>query len=160
MGKRTNMAPIRVVRIALVLMALSVLALTACGSSSPAFDPEDLEIRVLKFHSEENFNSFDIELENKGPSEVGYLKLYISYPIKQGNGIKVNPYKVEAVSNKQEVVRLKQGEKVSLHVSTPTKEVFGDSGLIDLQHPSYELDGYVLEQDREVPFQIGGGLVY
>jgi hypothetical protein len=40
----------------------------------------------------------------------------------------------------------------------PTKEVFGNSKLLDFKHPDIELDGFTKEGSKEIPFEMGGDL--
>jgi hypothetical protein len=89
---------------------------------------------------------------------IGYLNLYIYYPIIQSNGSRSNPFKVEGKTNEATPIKLKTNEKITFHVYVPIEQVFGKSTLLDFENPSIEFNGFDLEGNKEIPFTLGGNL--
>jgi hypothetical protein len=66
--------------------------------------------------------------------------------MKQANGSKGNPYKVEATIDHGKPINLKNGEKIHFTIVTPIREVFGESQLLDFEHPYLQLLCHIIIQ--------------
>lgn len=135
------------------LLAL-LIGLPGCSTPTSHFDDTEIRIRLINSQANDQFRSYGFEIENHGDVTVEHINFYMSFPIKQGSGAKGNPFKIEARTEINQPIVLKPDQKVNFTVFAPIKEVFGDSNLLDFEHPSIELKGYV----REKGFSMSGGL--
>ncbi|WP_442600513.1 hypothetical protein [Paenibacillus sp. KN14-4R] len=141
-----------------LLLISMMVSLLGCSSENEHFDDKDIKIKLVDSQLNKEFNSYTIEIENKGNITIEYINFYLSYPIKQPNGFKGNPFKIEGKADKDKPIKLKSGEKVRYSILAPINEVFGHSDLMDFEHPSIELNGFVNVADKEIPFGMSGGL--
>lgn len=64
---------------------------------------------------------------------------------------------VQAQTN-EPIVDLKNGQSAQFFFNAPVKEVFGNSKLLDLKNPEFQLEGYTKEGNKEIPFEMSGNL--
>lgn len=149
-------------RLSVIGIVLLSIILASCTNEEtidpPRFDDRDLRFNLLQSDNGFGHHSYVIEVQNAGKPKIGYLKLHVSYPIKQGSGSRSNPFRVEGTTNSNNPVILGEGDKATFQVNAPIKDVFGDSTLLDFDHPNLNFEGYVLEGDQVIPFGLGGGL--
>ncbi|WP_027086133.1 hypothetical protein [Cohnella panacarvi] len=149
-------------RLGVIGLALLMIILVSCTNEEtidpPRFDDRDLRFNLLQSDNSLGLQSYVIEVQNAGKLKIGYLKLYVSYPIKQESGSRSNPFRVEGKTRSNNPVMLGEGDKAIFQVDAPINDVFGDSALLDFDHPNLNFEGYVLEGDQIIPFGLGGGL--
>lgn len=149
-------------RIGLLSTTLIALLLTACSSHDefPHFDDEDIRFSLIDTLENPPGNlSYTIEVTNQGNVEIGFLRLFLDYPLKQQNGSRSNPFKTEGKTDVGNPVKLPPNEKAYFYVSAPVADAFGDNvAALDFDHPNIGLDGYVIDGKKTIPFSIHGGL--
>jgi hypothetical protein len=143
------------------LLILLVVLMSGCSNSNDAqFNDDDVKIKLIHSDSNDDYNSYSIEVMNEGQVEMRSVNFFLYYPIIQPNGSKGNPFKVEGKPDNGKPVNLKPGEKVVYSVIAPIKEVFGDSKLLDFKDPQIELNGLVKQGKNEIPFGMSGGYIH
>jgi hypothetical protein len=142
----------------LFYFSLLSIVLVACSSKSMKFDDKDIEIGLINVDSTNDYKIYSIEIKNNGKIDLYFIDLYLSYPIKQQNGWKGNPYKVEGETDEGKPINLKANETIQFTVITPINEVFGDPNLLVLEHPYLDLHGFTRDGDNYIPFGITKGM--
>ncbi|MFK7693092.1 hypothetical protein [Paenibacillus sp. HJGM_3] len=144
----------------ITLIAALFTTLTSCSidKDTPLFNHKDLKINLVR--AEKDFGAwyYDLELQNTGKIEIGFISLFLGYPIKVSNGSKSNPFKVEGATRDAKPIKLGTNEKITFHVVAPVEEVFGATAALDFDHPSLEIKGYAMKGDQAIPFGISGSL--
>lgn len=141
----------------LFLFILFSIVLVSCSSKSIKFDNNDIKINVINVKSVDGYKIYNIEIKNNGKVDLYFIDLYLSYPIKQLNGYKGNPYKVEGTTDESKPIYLNAKQAIKFEIITPIKEVFGDSNLLVLEHPYLELNGFIKDGGEYIPFGITKG---
>ncbi|WP_438448397.1 hypothetical protein [Gorillibacterium sp. sgz5001074] len=144
----------------LMVLLVFIIFLTSCSSSEDRFDDEDIKISLINEQSNNEYRSYSIEIKNLGILEIKNIHLYLYYPIILSNGSKGNPFKLEGKTDITSPVNLKSGESIRYTIFAPIKEVFGDSKLLDFNHPQIELNGLVQQKKSEIPFEMSGGYLH
>jgi hypothetical protein len=140
-----------------MLICMLLIAITGCSSGNKSFDDKDISFKLINVEATSEFRSYVIEIKNNAEFELTHLNFYLSYPIKQQSGSKSNPFLIEGKTDKRPI-SLMSGESVQFTIFAPIKEVFSDSNLLNFEHPDIDLKGYVKQGNKEIPFQMGGGL--
>ncbi|MBB3132269.1 hypothetical protein FHS19_006998 [Paenibacillus rhizosphaerae] len=141
-----------------IFLLLTIVFLSSCSAKElPQFNDKDLKFNLIDSYSDFGNLVYDIEVQNTGKLRIGFLKLYIYYPIKEDNGSRSNPFKIEGKTDMNPTI-LETNEKTTFHIYAPIKDVFGDSALLDFENPVINFEGAVLEGDKEIPFSLGGSL--
>lgn len=140
-----------------ILSLLTIIMSSCSANEMPQFNDKDLKFNLINSDNDFGNPVYDIEVQNTGKYKIGFLKLYIYYPIKEDNGSKANPFKIEGKTYMNPTI-LETNEKTTFHIYAPIKDVFGDSTLLDFDNPVINFEGAVLEGEKEIPFSLGGSL--
>ncbi|RAV21367.1 hypothetical protein [Paenibacillus contaminans] len=143
-----------------LLVAVILAGLIGCSSEQEIvpFNDKNITMKLINSQSNNEFKLYDIEIENKGNAAIEYISFYLAFPIKHQNGTKSNPFKLEGKTDTNKPIKLQKGEKVVYNIFAPIKEVFGQSDLLDYEHPSIELKGFVRSGDEHIPFGMSGSM--
>ncbi|GMA64952.1 hypothetical protein NZD89_06090 [Alicyclobacillus fastidiosus] len=130
---------------------------SGCSTTPQIFDDKDVHFKLLNQQSMNGAETYTIQIMSTSPMELTHLSLYLDYPIKLQNGHESNPFQIKGRTN-QSIVTLDKGQSTQFTFYAPIKQVFGDSTLLDFNHPDIELDGFSKEGSKEIPFEIAGDL--
>ena len=100
----------------------------------------------------DDYKTYSVEIKNNGRIDLFFVDLFLSYPIKQKNGWKGNPYKVEGKTEAGKPINIQPEQTTYFTIIAPIKEVFGDSDLLEIDHPYLELYGYTRNGGNYIPF--------
>lgn len=144
----------------IMLSYLLILNLIGCSAKEKHFKDGNIIFNVTNIEADSGHMFYTIEISNKTGFDLTHLTFNLSYPIKEENGSKSNPFVVEAKTESGiRPVNLSSEEKLLFYISAPIKDVFGDSKLLDFENPNVQLKGYYIKEGKEeIPFYMGGGL--
>ncbi len=142
----------------LISLFFLLCIMTSCSSKTVSFDDKKIDFKLVNHKLMDSEQSYTIEVKNNSSLELTHLILYLSYPIKQTNGTKSNPFSMEGRTNGGSPINLKKGETVKFNFYVPIKEVFGDTKRLDFNNPEIKLVGYFKKGSKEVPFGMSGDL--
>jgi ABC-type molybdate transport system ATPase subunit len=140
-----------------ICLLFLIIAISGCSTETIHFDDKNIRFKLVEVQITEESRSYVIEVENNALFEITHLNFHLTYPIKQANGHKGNPFGIEGKTDRRPV-NLKPGESIRFAIDAPVKEVFSNTNLLDMDQPYIGLKGYVKEGNGEIPFQIVGGL--
>ena len=146
----------------LFLVILSILIIVLAGCSKQPEKTVDskildkIEIKVLSVSKLPEGNGYSLKLINSSPYLIKQNSVYISYPIKNGNGLSLNKCKVEANGNKLDI---KPKEEVILNVLM-NNENFQDNKMLDTENPDIQIEGYINEVKEINHFEKSGSFEY
>ena len=145
----------------LTVIGLVIFIMIGCSrkpDSKKMFDDSLLQISIVKKQVTPEGFAYQVSFKNKTPFIVKNNAVYLSFPIKMGqSGLRTNPFKIEADDIKGNIDYVKPGDEVILSIYAPVKEVFSETKLIDLEHPSIDAKGYVLQGEKEIRYMKGFG---
>ncbi|AIQ14305.1 hypothetical protein [Paenibacillus durus] len=145
-------------QIVLILSIFLINFLTGCTQTNRyQFNDNDIKISLINQQNANDYRAYSIEVENTGKLEIKYINLYLYFPVILPTGSKGNPFKMEGKTEISKPINLKSGEEIIFNFFAPTKEVFGDSKLLDFDDPQIELNGIVKQGKSEIPFIMSGG---
>jgi len=137
----------------MVIASFSVLIfisgyLTLNGNYKKNIDAKDIDqqidritVMIIDTKQFPNGTDYSLKLNNASQYLIKQNAVYLSYPILMDNGSNSNQCKVEATGNKLDI---RPNEEVMLNVFMPI-ENFKNNNLIDTQHPSLMIRGYLNE---------------
>lgn len=112
-----------------------------------------ISIKIANTQRMQSGTGYSIVMKNASPYLIKQNSVYISYPIKHGNGQTMNKCKVEATGNK---IDIKPDEEVTLSVFIPCED-YENNNNIDSSRPQYEIERYVNEISNLTHFGQSGG---
>lgn len=142
----------------LVTLTILLGVMFGCSANKGEFNDENITFDIVHSKLTNEYESYSIDISNSTGFDLTHLTFYLDYPIKTSNGSKGNPFVVEGKTSSNRPVNLKSGETVNFSIFAPIEEVFGESNLLDFEHPSIKLQGYINDGKEEIPFTISGGL--
>ncbi|MFF2479681.1 hypothetical protein [Paenibacillus sp. NPDC058071] len=146
----------RYIFIFLILFLTILTSCTAKDEGTP-FDNNDIKISLLNEEIKDEYRTYSFEVFNTGKLEIKFLNFYLYYPVITTSGSKGNPFKIEGETESSKPIKLKSGEKIKYTIVAPIKEVFGDSALLNFDNPLVELNGFVQQGKKDIPFSMRGG---
>ena len=114
-----------------------------------------VSIRMTDKQSMPSGTGYTVILRNMSDYIIRQNAVYISYPIRTGNNLSMNKWKVEMTGNK---LNLKPGEEITLNAFIPL-EITEDSSSLDVDQPQYEISGYLNEVTTSSHFTQSGELI-
>jgi len=137
------------------IFLLMVVLLTGCVKDTNLNDTKKIKVVLIKNKKEKEVNIYTMKLINGSDFVIKQNNVNVSFPIKiTQNAYKGNEYKVEAIGNKLDI---QPGEDIILNVIMPFEGI--DKSLLALDHPSYQLKGYLGKLDNKHLFSVGGDLI-
>ncbi|HCW74500.1 MAG TPA: hypothetical protein DHM90_12710 [Clostridiaceae bacterium] len=121
---------------------------------SVAGNSDIVSIRMTDQQSMPSGTGYTVILRNMSDYIIRQKAVYISYPIRTGNNLSMNKWKVEMTGNKLD---LKPGEEITLNAFIPL-EITEDSSSLDIDQPQYEISGYLGEVTATTHFTQSGEL--
>ncbi|SOC41523.1 hypothetical protein [Ureibacillus acetophenoni] len=145
--------------VCLIFFVILLGTLFGCSANKESFDDRNISFYIVEKEATAEYESYRFEIANNTGYELTHLIFNLSYPIKELNGSKSNPYEIEGKPVNADLhVNLKSGETMTFLIDAPIKEVFGDTDLLDIEYPNIKLRGYYKDGKEEIPFGISGGL--
>lgn len=119
----------------------SPITLPVASKVDPVSYIDKIELKIVAVKEMPSGMLYRIILTNGSKFTIKQNAVYLSYPIVQGNKTDVNTCKIEATCNK---LNFKPGEDRMLKVLVP-KEYYENRPMLDMQHPTIEMKGYIKE---------------
>lgn len=136
-----------------------ISSLFGCSSNTEQFNTDYIIFRIVDSQLTDEADFYEIEITNKTGFDLSHLSFNLSYPIKQSNGSKSNPFVIEGkTDNGMTLIHLNAGETITFSIHAPIQEVFSNTNLLDFENPSVELKGLIKKGKEEIPFGLSGGL--
>jgi hypothetical protein len=143
----------------LVYIIVSIVVAVGCSNIKEANTidiSEKIKITLANTSKLPEGTGYSLKLKNNSPYLIKQNVVYVSYPIKSGNGVRSNKCKVEAIGNKLDI---KPNEEVMLSVFMPI-ENYKDNPYLDTENPQLEIIGYINKVTEENRFQRIGDISF
>jgi hypothetical protein len=143
----------------LVYIIVSIVGAVGCSNIKEANTidiSEKIKITLANTSKLPEGTGYSLKLKNNSPYMIKQNVVYVSYPIKSGNGVRSNKCKVEAIGNKLDI---KPNEEVMLSVFMPI-EHYKDNPYLDTENPQLEIIGYINKVTEENRFQRIGDISF
>lgn len=134
-----------------ISFAILIIILLVAGCSIETVSTKDTRkiiVTSAKYEQVDGNLLYNFTIKNNSSYSIKQNAIYFSYNIKTKNGVKSNPFKIEAKGNKIEV---KPKENVTVSVVVP-KDVELPKDSWDIEHPNLEMKGFLKEVKKENHF--------
>jgi hypothetical protein len=121
--------------------------------ASNNFNSMKIKITVSLHKGDFDTRLYTIKLTNNTGYSLKHTSGYLSFPIKNENGLSSNPFVIEGKYDRYSKQIIKNHDKLFLTLNAPINKVFRDTSLIDLEHPQVIIKGFVIEGNKEVPYE-------
>ncbi|WP_142288234.1 hypothetical protein [Bacillus sp. EAC] len=98
-----------------------------------------ININLINKKRNKHNTIYTFKLYNNSTQTIKQSSVYLHYNIKLPQGVRNNPFKVEAKGNK---LNIKPDEKVTLTVTIPNESGL-KTNILDINHPVIEVVGYI-----------------
>lgn len=138
----------------LLFVLLNCLVVTSCNNEEEVTiqDIDNIRVEFIELKEDLKGMIYTLKVQNNSNHVIIQNNVYVSFPIKVGNGAGSNEFKIEAKNNK---INIKPGEEVLLTAFAP-KVMYEGNSNIDVTNPDIEIKGYVDKLSERNRFHRGG----